>query len=114
MPRRAAAKARGASRGDKHDHRGHGDRHHSTSMDFPKEIVAKSCGEHPCQMLSIEETAAPRLTARLPGNGRPAYSAGVADTASAGIVRGSASRRKRRQAMRMSRNSLTQGLGARK
>ena len=40
--------------------------------------------------------------------------AGVADTPSTGMVVGSASRRKRRQAMRMSRNSLTQGLGARK
>ena len=43
------------------------------------------------------------------------YSAGVADgSTSAGIVTGSACRRKRRQAMRMSRNNLTQAFGSAK
>src|ERR1700722_4045305 len=43
------------------------------------------------------------------------YSAGVADgSASAGILTGFACRRKRRQAMRKSRNNLTQAFGSSK
>ena len=84
-------------------------------MDFPKEIVAKNCVQHPAgaAMFSIDEPAPRRRQRRGSGRAR-AYSAGVADTASAGIVTGSASRRNRRQAMRMSRNNLTQALGVRK
>ena len=65
-------------------------------------------------MLSVDEPAPRRRPRRGSGRAAPAYSAGVADTASAGIVTGSASRRNRRQAMRMSRNNLTQALGVRK
>ena len=56
--------------------------------------------------------AAPRANGAAPGIRRTVYSAGVADTTSAGIVTGSTSRRKRRHAMRISRNSLTQAFGA--
>jgi hypothetical protein len=89
----------------------------STRRDFPKDIVAKTACNIPAGPRSdvLDRRAGPaRQAAAGTGRAAPAYSAGVADTASAGIVTGSASRRNRRQAMRMSRNSLTQALGVRK
>ena len=55
----------------------------------------------------------PRRTER-PLRKTSGYSAGVAEMASAGILTGSARRRKRRQAIRTSRNSLTQAFGSTK
>ena len=63
---------------------------------------------------SIDQSGPRRRRRRGFGRRAPGYSAGVADTPSTGRAVGSASRRKRRQAIRMSRNSLTQALGARK
>ena len=61
----------------------------------------------------VERTSsAPQRTERPFRIRASGYSAGVADTASTGIVIGSASRRKRRHAIRISRNSRTHALGS--
>ena len=68
-----------------------------------------------CSDRRMTKSALPRRARGLKAQEGTRYSAGVADgSTSAGIVTGPACRRKRRQAMRMSRNNLTQAFGSAK